>query len=121
MAFLNELYIYPVNGDQWKLYRTLDYVHEKSDRYIMIPEGFIMDLASVPRIFTPLIPVHGKHTRAAVVHDWLYACKGNIPGGPMSRKEADAVFKDAMQELGVSWFKRQILWSAVRIGGWASW
>lgn len=114
MPFQNELHIKPVNGNQWELLAPLCYV-DANLKSIWVPAGFQMDLASIPRIFRPLFPVHGKHTRAAVIHDWLYA--KNIG----KRKDADDLFLSIMKELGVGWFKRYAMWSAVRAGGWVKW
>lgn len=121
MPFYSELIIKPVHDDEWELVEPLDYLHEPSGRYIIAPAGFQMDLASIPRVVRPLIPVHGLYTRAAVIHDWLYANKGDVPAGNFSRAEADRVFLDAMGELGVGWFKRRAMYAAVRTGGWLAW
>ncbi len=114
MPFLNELKIKPVKGDQWELLCSMSYVGA-GGRVITVPAGFQMDLASIPRVFRPLFPVHGKHTRAAVVHDWLYAEKIG------KRKEADQLFLSIMKELGVGWIKRRMMYAAVRAGGWVYW
>ena len=114
MPFLTELTIKPVNGDEWELTLPLEYQTLRGKRIVVEP-GFQMDLASIPRIFTPLFPVHGKWTRAAVVHDWLYA---NEIG---EREDADRIFKDAMKELGVPAWRRWMMWAAVRAGGWTYW
>ena len=120
MPFLTELVIRPVNGDEWELAQQLHYKTLAGEE-IVVPIGFQMDLASIPRIFTPIFPVHGKHTRAAVVHDWLYANRGHLPAGEFTRKEADTVFLEAMKELGVGWLKRSMMYAAVRSGGWLAW
>lgn len=114
MPFRNELKIKPVNGNEWELLDSLCYV-SAAGKSITVPAGFQMDLASIPRIFRPMFPVHGKHTRAAVVHDWLYA---NRIG---KRKAADELFLDIMKELGVSYIKRHTMYAAVRAGGWLYW
>lgn len=36
---------------------------------IYVPEGFITDQASVPKVIWPLIPPFGRHTFASVIHD----------------------------------------------------
>jgi len=121
MPFLTELVIRPVNGDEWELAQPLHYKTLDGEE-IVVPVGFQMDLASIPRIFTPIFPVHGKHTRAAVVHDWLYANYGHVPAMRIiTRKECDTIFLEAMKELGVGWFKRSMMYAAVRSGGWLAW
>ena len=115
MPFQSELVISPKNGKEWALREQLLYSSSKQNRVISAPKGFVCDLTSIPRIFRPLFPVHGKHTRAAVIHDWLYAKKTG------KRKDADLIFLEAMSELGVSRFKRYAMYSAVRAGGWIYW
>lgn len=118
--FCSELIIKPVRGDHWELVEPLYYLTD--DQFVIqVPAGFQMDLASIPAIFQPLFPVHGKHTRAAVVHDWLYYNQGMVEGRTFTRLECDQIFLQAMIELGVSWVKRKAMYLGVRVGGWAMW
>jgi hypothetical protein len=78
---------------------------------IIIPEGFITDFASIPRIFRTIHPVNGKHRKAAVVHDYL--CRDEIT----KRKVADRVFNEAMKVCKVAGWRRIQMYVAVRIGG----
>jgi hypothetical protein len=82
---------------------------------IQVPAGFRTDLASIPRMFWPILPPHGVYSKAAIVHDWLYVT------GHASRLVADAVFYEAMRALGVGWFRANIMFMAVRIGGRKPW
>ena len=77
-----------------------------------VPVGFDTDLASIPRAFLSITGGKiGKHLIAAVIHDKLYRT-GEVP-----RNVADAIFLAAMEALGVSWVRRQVLYQAVRAGG----
>jgi hypothetical protein len=101
------------NGD-WQLASPLTYITH--DCYIVaIPAGFITDLASIPRALHSLIPQHGDHSLAAIVHDYLYATQGT------TRKAADEIFLNALEDSGVSWIKRNLLYAGVRVGGWVAW
>lgn len=111
--FLTSLIITPIKGNEWQLVKPL--VYDTGQNVITAPEGFVTDLASIPRPFRLFFPVHGKHTRAAVIHDYLYA---NQIG---KRRDADQIFLGAMKVLGVSWIKRRIFYAAVRIGGAIAW
>ena len=113
--FLSELVLTPWQGTKWKLVAPLSYI--RSEGNITVPDGFTTDLASIPRIIRPLIPIHGKHTRGAVLHDYLYEIQ-KINDEWITRKQADDIFYDAMLELGVNRFKARIMWSAVRSFGW---
>lgn len=81
------------------------------DLLITVPEAFMTDFASIPRLFWTILPPWGKYSPAAVVHDFLYWSK------MVRRKEADQVFLILMQRLGVATWKRRIMYRAVRIFG----
>ena len=83
--------------------------------YITAQQGFSTDFASVPRVFWSVVGPIGKHTKASVVHDWLYH---HTAGG---RKWADQVFLEAMKVSGAGWFKRRLCYRAVRLFGWVPW
>jgi hypothetical protein len=104
-----------VAGDgEFKLESPLVYVTRQGET-IVVPPGFITDLASIPRIFHPLIPVNGRHRSAAIVHDFLYVIQDR------ERGEADRIFLEAMEDSGVRWTQRRLMYSAVRVGGWTAW
>lgn len=82
-----------------------------SDDVITVPAGFVTDLASVPRILWTFLPPHGKYSKAAIIHDYLYEY------GIRTKKYADDVFLEAMEVLGVPAYKRQLMYWAVRMFG----
>ena len=83
-----------------------------------MPGGFITDFASVPRGLWNIFPPDGKYTQAAVLHDFLYSNKGDVPKGKnRSKKECDQIFMEAMEVLGVPWMKRHLMYRAVRLFG----
>ena len=99
---------------EWLLETPLYYVTPAGDD-IIVPPGFVTDLASIPQIFHSVVPVNGMHRAAAIVHDWLYVTQ------PCTRAEADRVFLDAMADLGVRLTQRWVMYAAVRAGGWVGW
>ncbi|MDY6922644.1 MAG: DUF1353 domain-containing protein, partial [Pseudomonadota bacterium] len=88
------------------------YVHDQSGRTIWVPAGYVTDFASIPRVGRWLIPPFGRHAIAAVVHDWLYSV-----GEPGRRGEADDIFRDALEELGVDLARRNVMHAAVTAFG----
>lgn len=78
---------------------------------INVPIGFRTDLASTPRIFWNIFPPFGKYEKAAVVHDYLYHF------GIGTRKDADKKFLEGMKLLKVPFWKRRMMYSAVRMFG----
>lgn len=80
---------------------------------VLVPKDFETDFASVPRLFWWIFPPTGQHARASVVHDFLYSAAGDCP-----RFLADAVFRHAMEVSGVNWWRRCVMYYAVRTFGW---
>ena len=78
---------------------------------VKVPRGFLTDFASVPRFMWLVFPPTGKYNRPATIHDFLYVIQ------PCSRWTADAVFREAMIEAGVPFWKRWLIWAAVRVFG----
>lgn len=88
---------------------------EGSGEVIVVPRFFETDFASVPQFFWRIFPPLGPWSKAAVVHDYLYATKGL--SGRYSRERCDAIFWEAMGVLKVAAWKRSLMHAAVRLGG----
>lgn len=73
------------------------------------------DFASVPWLFAWLVPRSGKHLPASLLHDALVVRPPNYIGPPISRDEADLVFKEAMADLGTRVVRRWLIWTAVTL------
>jgi len=99
----------------WQLLTPLAYRSDVAGRSFVAPQGFITDLASVPRLPFTYLLTGGLAHAAAVVHDWLYTAH-EVP-----RDVADAVFREAARLCGVSAFQSWLMWAGVRIGGAGSW
>lgn len=103
----------------WQL--TEDYVYLHSEfGPICVPEGFISDLDSVPRLPFAYLLTKNASVIGAVVHDYLYE-SGKIRHRQITRAEADRIFLDLMEEEGVSWWQRRMIYTGVRIAGWGIW
>lgn len=84
-----------------------------------VPAHYLFDGASIPNIFRPLIgePGHRKFLTPAAVHDFLYE-HGDEYGYPLSsRKVADDIFYELLENEGVSKWKRSLMFLGVRVGG----
>jgi Protein of unknown function (DUF1353) len=117
LPFISQLQLVPV-GDQirfmladdlWVEIRSGDAPHQL--KKVVIPKGFLTDLASVPRMFWPIFPPWEQYGPAALLHDYLYSQRS------WSRKQSDESFKLVMGQLGVSSFTRNMIYIAVRFGG----
>lgn len=92
------------------------------NKNVAVPVGFETDFASVPWPAVMFIPKSGRYNSAAIVHDYLYSKQGKLEDGRVfTRAQVDKVFLEAMTDLGVNWFKRNIMYRAVRFGGGIPW
>lgn len=95
---------------------------ESSFRYIgttdmvTVPAGFVTDGASVPRVFWNILQPFGEYFEAAIIHDYLYSPRNRF----ITRERADAIFLEAMKEVGVGWLTRRTIYRAVRLFGWTA-
>lgn len=113
--FYTTLRIAKVDDKRWQLEAPLVYFSDSLLRAFHVPTGFITDFASVPRLPLAYLLAGGKANAAAVIHDWLYSTH------KVDRKTADAVFREAIVAEGYSRFTAWLMWSGVRLGGWAAW
>ncbi|MBI4521694.1 MAG: DUF1353 domain-containing protein [Gemmatimonadetes bacterium] len=114
-AFLSRLAIYELegwNGEWFCLLEPLVY-RDEDGRVYTAPDGAVTNFASVPRPLWSLFPRYGKHTRAAVIHDYLCATQGGVFHVPSV--EAHAVFRRALRTCHV--WTRWIWWLFVRVFG----
>lgn len=110
--FMTELVTRTVDDGHEQLTVPLVFASSVLGREICVPVGFVTDLASVPRLPFVYVLTGGTAKKAAVVHDYLYreqCC---------TRREADAVFSEAMKASGQPWWRRTLMWAGVRLFGW---
>lgn len=91
-----------LGGHCWKLLKPVVY------KDIVVPVGFVCDLASVPRPLWWLYPPFGDYIRAAIIHDYLYE------QAEVSKEEIDDVFAEVMIEDGVDNFTHFVFDKFVR-------
>lgn len=112
--FMTPLNLQDIDGKHFELLSPLVY-SSATGRIFTVPAGFVTDFASIPRGLWNLLPVHGRQDKAAVLHDFLYAHNG------VTRAEADALFREAMEAEGVGKVARNLMYAGVRAGGWKPW
>lgn len=93
------------NPDEWILVESYDISG------VVIPNGFVSDLDSIPRIPGMYALFKGRARRSAILHDWHYY-KEEIP-----RKEADVIFYENMLLEGVGQNIAWAMYLAVRLCG----
>jgi hypothetical protein len=100
-------------GKIWRTTRPLCFEVGKKDSglVIAVPAGFPTDLASVPRPLWSILPMADpSYAASACLHDFLCRWEG------FSRRTADALFHEALTALGVTGWRRWLLYRGVRIG-----
>ena len=123
------------NGAHYEVLDEFVYYRDSDGNIkIKVEEGFVTDFASVPRLFWSIFPPFGKYTKAAVLHDRLCVAFHNketwsklttdlstLPSEyhnkVVTRKEADEVFKEAMEAIKVNKVTRWFLYTSVRLFG----
>jgi hypothetical protein len=114
------LYGYNDRGAVWELAQPFRFHHPEFPR-IRVPAGSLTDGASIPRIFHAILGPSGPWFPAAVVHDYLYSTASSANHPDVSRKLADQIFLQAMDDCGVGGITRTVIYYAVRAFGWLSW
>ena len=80
---------------------------------VEVPTGYRTDFASIPRFFWRVLPPVGRHSKAAVIHDWLCDAEPKA----CDHIQAAEIFGRAMAALRVGRAKRAIMVWAVRYFG----
>ena len=111
MPFITQLDYRKVDGHKWQLLASLAYRAEDGRKFL-VPEGFVTDGPSIPRAFYVTTPPVGDYDKAAVLHDFLYSVNS-----PVSKSEADSLFREAMKSCGVGLYTRTKMYLAVKVFG----
>lgn len=82
---------------------------------VTVPQGFVTDLTSIPRIFWSALDPAAEYAYAAVIHDYLYWEQNS------KREDADAILNFAMYDLEVHPVKRVAIYEAVNLFGSGAW
>lgn len=106
--------------ERFKLLERFRYDSARAGKSYVVPadDTFRTDLASVPAFLTWLVPKGGIHTPAALLHDGLIPGKDepqSYIGPPVTRREADELFRDALAELGVPFIRRWLMFAGVSL------
>lgn len=100
----------------WQLLFPLIYESDiLKGEVVAVPEGFITDFASVPRIPVAFLLAGGYGRMAAVVHDYLYTTH------QVDRPTADSIFREALLAMGEVPWRAQMMYLGVRVGGASPW
>jgi hypothetical protein len=104
----------------WMLLTDFLYESDLLGHVVIARAGDTTDLASVPRIPVAYLLTGGAGRKAAVIHDTLYK-DHEVNGEPVSRAQADAVFREALAAQGEPGWRAWTMWAGVRVGGGQAW
>jgi len=96
----------------WRVDKPLEYASDVAGQTIAVPEMFITDFSSVPRLPVAYLLAGDRAHKASVVHDYLYRT------GMLPRDLSDRVFREAACVSGAPWWCCVLLYLGVRVGGW---
>lgn len=111
--FLSTLHVENVGKYTWRVMSDFIvgiYEGEETRCVLRVPQGFVTDFASVPRLPFAYWIAGNRAPKAATVHDYLYATKAG-------RDFADDVFYYAMLAEGTKKWIAKLMWAGVRFGG----
>ncbi|MFI2707809.1 DUF1353 domain-containing protein, partial [Nocardioides sp. CER28] len=108
-----------VQGER-EVFRMLRRIGYSDEEYgeLLVPahlDSFRTDLASVPTLFTWLVPKTGSILPPALLHDGLVDRPQDYLGRPLDRPAADRVFRRAMRDTHVGAVRRWLVWAAVTL------
>lgn len=103
------------DGRHWIVKQPLKYRVGISHDSVIVPIGFVTDLASIPPALQSIIQQNGPYLLPAVVHDYLYWMQ------TCTRNQADQILLLAMIENDVGKFDRNAIYKAVRAAGSFAW
>lgn len=111
--------------DYWRLISAIKfYVGDPKDNvWVLVPEGYLTDGATVSRLLYWLVPPWGRHGHATVIHDYLcehLALRHGFDTLDISRKKADQIFNEAMKVTNVNPIIRTLMYAGVTLYRWFS-
>jgi hypothetical protein len=122
MGFINSLKVELVQDvadsgrGLWQLLEPLYYLDRPGTPLLIVPEGFVTDFASVPRIPIAFLLCGDTAHPAAALHDFLYSTPHRT-----TRADADRILREAAISCGVPAWRAAMLYAGVRVGGASHW
>ena len=101
----------PKSGDIRTTKSILTYKSNLTFETLIVPIGFKTDLGSIPQALQNIFPKDGKAMFGYILHDWLYF------KGSYSQSVCDDILEEAMESLGVTWWRRKAVRFGLKLGG----
>lgn len=107
----------------WELHEEVIYISPMG-RVWFIPKGFLTDFGSIPKFldWIPGLQTNGTDAdNPFILHDWLYHCHRIGKDQCRNKADADNILLEAMDDSGVGYTRRHIIYTGVRLGGSIAW
>lgn len=117
--FIGELDLRAHGHREWLV--LAPFAWESPRLHVVVPRGFVTDLASIPRPLRGFLDINGPSRYAATIHDFCYCYQRDAYGNRITRELADQEFRAGLEAKGVNIVTRNIYYSGVRAGGWVYW
>ncbi len=92
---------------------------EVFDKQLTVPEGFISNGNSTPKILWSIIPpLAGEYGEAGIVHDYLYSIAS---GDEYNRRDSDMIHFSIGRYRGANLIKARLIYRSLRIFGESRW
>lgn len=118
--FLTPLHIDDGNGTLRTLLEPFKFYSAELGRVVKVDPGFQTDFASIPRGVYNIFPKDGLWDKPAVLHDAAYTLQlKDLVGRPLllSKAQADALFREGLEVVGVGTVTRTLMYWAVTLFG----
>lgn len=117
-GFIGNITLKRLNEHNYELEGNLSY--KNSEIKVTALHGMPTDGSSIPKVMWNVIgsPFVGNYVRSSIIHDALYTSQGL---GKLNKNQVDSLFLEMMKIEGVSWWKRTLMYWAVRLGGAKAW
>lgn len=106
-----------VGDDEFRLTEAVVFAPPEGGDHVRIDAETLVqtDFASIPLFMAWFVPVNGRHTPAAVLHDQLVVASEQAGAPPDGRAAADDTFLAAMAATGVPVLRRRLMHAAVTL------
>lgn len=115
----NRLKLEYIDGDNWLLLEPFRAYSDVAHGWIEVPQHFITDFNSQPRLLWNILPPT-EYGEAAALHDLLYRT-GKWNGVAIDRAFADRVHREFVRWKGAPAWKVDAYYYGLRLGGWLVW
>ena len=114
--FIDDLIVQPKgDGVYWTVHEPVSYQSDVLGITITIPNGYVTDGASIPKLFWNIVSPVGPYFFSAVFHDYGYRWQ------KFPRRKVDDAFLEGMWVLKCKVWQYVVIYLAVRLFGAHAW